>query len=75
MARSLLSCNIGMFPSFIKSLMEARGCGMEKVEVFAGSAFYIDVSLRASISAYRAYLAGGLLRRLGCRLRPREKEP
>ena len=75
MARSLLSCNIGMFPSFIKSLMEARGGGMEKVEVFAGSAFYIDVSLRASINAYRAYLAGGLLRRLGCRLRPREKEP
>ena len=75
MARSLLSCNIGMFPSYIKTLMEARGGGMEKVQVFAGSAFYLDFSLRASINAYRAYLAGGLLRRLGCRLRPYETVP
>ncbi|MGA2612449.1 MAG: acyl-CoA dehydratase activase [Spirochaetia bacterium] len=75
MARSLLSCNIGMFPPYIKSLMEARGGGMERVQVFAGSAFYLDFSLRASINAYRAYLAGGLLRRLGCRLRPYETEP
>ncbi len=44
MARSGLSCNIGMFPSYIKSLMEARGGGMEKVQVFAGSAFYLDFS-------------------------------
>ena len=75
MARSLLSCNIGMFPAYIKSLLEARGRGMEKVEVFAGSAFYLDFSVRASVNAYRAYLAGGLLRRAGCRLRPYETEP
>ena len=74
MARSLLSCNIGMFPFYIKSLLEARGGGMEKVEVYTGSAFYLDFSLRATLTAYRAYLAGGLLRRLGCRLRPYEKE-
>jgi len=75
MARSQLSCNIGMFPFYIKSLLEARGGGMERVDVYAGSAFYLDFSLRATFNAYRAYLAGGLLRRMGCRLRPREKTP
>jgi predicted CoA-substrate-specific enzyme activase len=75
MARSRLSCNIGMFPAFIKSLLEARGGGMEKLEVYAGSAFYLDFSLRASINAYRACLVGGLLRRVGCRLRPYETDP
>jgi predicted CoA-substrate-specific enzyme activase len=75
MARSRLSCNIGMFPAFIKSLLEAKGGGMEKVDVFAGSAFYLDFPLRTSIDAYRAYLVGGLLRRAGCHLRPYEIEP
>ncbi|HVO40753.1 MAG TPA: acyl-CoA dehydratase activase [Spirochaetia bacterium] len=73
MAKSQLSCNIGMFPFYIKSLLEARGGGMDKVDVYGGSAFYLDFSLRATFNAYRAYLAGGLLRRLGCKLRPREK--
>jgi len=31
------------------------------------------VSLRAPLNAYKAYLAGGLLRRAGCRIRPRER--
>ncbi|MGD0725813.1 MAG: hypothetical protein ABSB63_09650, partial [Spirochaetia bacterium] len=30
---------------------------------------------RAAINAYKAYLAGGLLKRVGCRLRPYEKVP
>ena len=40
-----------------------------------GDFFYIDVSLRAPLNAYKAYLAGGLLRRAGCRIRPRERVP
>jgi predicted CoA-substrate-specific enzyme activase len=73
MAQSDLSCNIGMFPAYIKGLLEARGMGT--MEVYAGSAFYLDFSVRTTINAYRAYLVGGLLRRTGCRLRPYEIEP
>ena len=72
---SRISCNIGMFAPFIKSLLESAGDGMEGIEVYAGDFFYIDVSLRAPLNAYKAYLAGGLLRRAGCRIRPREREP
>jgi predicted nucleotide-binding protein (sugar kinase/HSP70/actin superfamily) len=75
MPRSTLSCNIGMFVPFLKSLMEAEGGGMERMEVYAGDAFYLDISRRATVNCYKAYLAGGLLRRVGCRLRPYETSP
>ncbi len=68
--RSNLSCNLGMFVPFLKSLMEAEGGGMEGIEVYAGDLFYLEISLRATVNAYKAYLVGGLLRRVGCRLRP-----
>jgi predicted nucleotide-binding protein (sugar kinase/HSP70/actin superfamily) len=75
MPRSTLSCNIGMFVPFLKSLMEAEGGGMEHTEVYAGDMFYLDISRRATVNCYKAYLAGGLLRRVGCRLRPYETSP
>ena len=73
--RSTLSCNFGMFTPFMKSLVEAEGGGMERVEIYAGDAFYLDISRRAAVNCYKAYLAGGLLRRVGCRLRPYETVP
>jgi predicted CoA-substrate-specific enzyme activase len=72
MPRSALSCNIGMFVPFLKSLMEAEGGGMERLDVYAGDMFYLEVSRRAAVNCYKAYLVGGLLRRVGCRLRPYE---
>ena len=73
--RSNLSCNLGMFTPFLKSLMEAEGNGMERIEVYAGDMYYLEISLRAAVNSYKAYLAGGLLRRVGCRLRPYEIMP
>jgi predicted CoA-substrate-specific enzyme activase len=73
--RSRLSCNLGMFVPFLKSLMEAEGRGMEQIDVYAGDMYYLEISLRATVNAYKAYLAGGLLRRVGCRLRPYELLP
>ena len=70
-----MSCNIGMFIPFLKSLMEAEGGGMERLEIYAGDIFYMEIARRAAINAYKAYLVGGLLRRVGCRLRPYETVP
>jgi predicted CoA-substrate-specific enzyme activase len=75
MPESNLSCNMGMFTPFIKSLMEAEGGGMEKVQVYAGDMFFLEFPRRATVNTYKAYLAGGLLRRVGCRLRPYERSP
>ncbi len=72
---SILPCNLGMFVPFMKSLLQAEGRGMENVEVYNGNFYYSDISLRATINAYKAFLAGGLLRRVGCRIRPYETEP
>ncbi len=72
---SILPCNLGMFTPFIKSLLQAEGRGMGDIEVYKGDFYYSDISLRATINAYKAFLAGGLLRRVGCRIRPYETEP
>jgi len=72
--RSFLGCNLGMFHAFSKSLLEASGGGMERVDVYTGDISHIEISPRATLNAYRAYLVGGLLRRVACRLRPYEKE-
>ena len=71
---SHVACNIRMYPQMIKGLMEAAGNGMEKVDVYIGSISMNDISLQASIEAYFAHMFGGLLRKIGCMIRPYEKE-
>ncbi len=73
MLESSISCNIGMFPYMIKKVMESYGSGMEKVDILTGSTTYLDLSITIAINAYFAYMFGGLLRRLGCKIRPYEK--
>jgi predicted CoA-substrate-specific enzyme activase len=75
MPRSGGSCNIGMFVPFIKTQLEAETGGIEGVQVYAGDFFFLELSRRATMNLYKAYLVGGLLRRVGCRLRPYEKTP
>ncbi len=73
--QSNLSCNIRLYPYFVKSILEAYGNGFEKAEVYVGEISFIDVSFRASSNAYFAYMFGGLLRSMGCKVRPYEKNP
>ncbi len=75
MARSVWSCNIHLFPRYIASLLEAYGGGMEKAGVYVGDLSHAEMSPFLGIGAYFAYLFGGLLRRLGCRIRPYELDP
>jgi predicted CoA-substrate-specific enzyme activase len=72
MIRSGWACNLGMYPHYIKSLLEAYGNGMEKVGVYPGEVTHMEISPIVSIHAYHAYLFGGLVRKLGCRIRPYE---
>ncbi len=68
------ACNIRMYPQIIKSLFETKGKGMENVDVYVGSISMIDISMPASVEAYFAHMFGGMLRKIGCRIRPYEKE-
>lgn len=72
--RSGYSCNIPMFPFLLKSLLEAQGGGFERASVYLGDISNMDVSPRAMPGTYLAFLAGGLLRRAVCRIRPYETE-
>lgn len=69
---SKLSCNIRLYPQYIKSILENHGQGMEKAHVYSGLLTHLDISLRACYYAYFAYLLGGLIRMAACRVRPYE---
>ncbi len=71
--RSRLSCNIGGFAGVIQNLLEQQGRGFEHVSMYQGEITFTDISIRAGINAYFAYMFGGLLRRLVCSIRPYER--
>ncbi len=74
MVSSQIACNIGMFPHHLKSLMCDYGKGMEKAGVYTGAMSFMDISLKLPINTYFAYMFGGFIRKMGCRIRPYEKE-
>ncbi|MCU0821857.1 MAG: acyl-CoA dehydratase activase, partial [Spirochaetes bacterium] len=69
---SKIACNLGMFPFFTKDALESRGGGFEKIEVFSGAITFVDISIMTGIDCYLAYMFGGMLRKLGCSIRPYE---
>jgi predicted CoA-substrate-specific enzyme activase len=72
---SRISCNLGMFPYYSKTLLESIGGGMEKMGVYAGNITLKDISIRASLNMYMACMFAGMLRRMGCHVRPYENVP
>ncbi len=72
MMKSDLACNIAMYPHHIRTLFKNYP-GMEELGVFSGDITFGEVSVAAAVNTYFAFLFGGLLRRIGCRLRPYEK--
>ncbi len=73
MARGTIACNIRLYPYHIKTILEAYGRGMEKASVYTGNLSMADISLKLPLGNYLAYMFGGLVRRLGCRIRPYER--
>jgi predicted CoA-substrate-specific enzyme activase len=69
-----LSCNLKMFPHHIKNILHSYGQGMAKADVYTGSMSFVDLSIKLPINSYFAYMFGGLVRKMGCRIRPYEKE-
>ncbi len=69
---SRISCNLGMFPYYAKTLLEDYGDGNEKIDVYAGAISFYEMPVRASINMYLAFMFSGYLRLMGCRIRPYE---
>jgi len=71
--KSKLACNLTMFPYYMKKLLNDYGEGMEQTSVYIGDVSFYDFSLNTSINAYLAYMFGGYIRKIGCSIRPYEK--
>ncbi|MBW1799785.1 MAG: CoA activase, partial [Deltaproteobacteria bacterium] len=74
MVSSKIACNIGLFPHHLKRLFHSYGKGMEKAGVYVGDMSFMDISLRLPMNTYFAYMFGGFIRKIGCRIRPYEKK-
>jgi predicted CoA-substrate-specific enzyme activase len=72
--RSYLSCNIRLYPFHIRQILADQGDSLEEAAIYQGSITFADISFRAAKNAYFAYMIGGLLRKVGCRIRPYEVE-
>ncbi len=73
MPESKLACNLGLYPYHIKTLIHSYGNGFEKAEVYAGGVSLLDISMKLPINTYLAYMFGGLIKKMGCKIRPYEK--
>ena len=69
------ACNLPQYPMMAKKLLEERGEGLEKIAVFADEFEMKGLPLELVHDIYCSYLLGGLLRNMGCKLRPYEKSP
>ena len=67
-----IACNIRLYPYKLKQLIASFGGGMEKAGVYMGNASFADVSLKAAMNSYFAFMFGGMLQKMGCRIRPYE---
>lgn len=75
MAHAEIACNIRLYPYKLKEMIASFGGGMEKAGVYAGDIAFSDVSIKAARNCYFSYMFGGMLRKMGCRIRPYEKNP
>ena len=73
MSKSDIACNIKLYPHHIKTILTEMGAGLENAGVYKGELSFGDISMRAALNAYFSYMFGGLLRSIGCRMRPYER--
>ena len=74
MPASTLACNIRLYPQHILDTLSAYGRGFELADVHNGAVSLHDISPTLAFDAYLAYMFGGFIRRIGCRIRPYEKQ-
>ncbi len=72
--RSYLGCNIRLYPHHISQIFIEQGEGMEQIAIYQGDVTFSDISIRAAKNAYFAYMLGGMLQKMACKIRPYETE-
>ncbi len=72
---SNIACNIRLYPHHIRTILRAHGKGFDRSEVYSGAMTLLDISAALPYDVYLAYMFGGFIRRMGCRIRPAETHP
>jgi predicted CoA-substrate-specific enzyme activase len=72
MTKCYITCNLRLYPFHVKNLFEGYGHGFEKAAVYYGDLSHLEIAVSTGYYAYFAYLLGGLIRRVGCKIRPYE---
>jgi len=72
-AEGEIACNIKLYPHYFKYILESYGKGMEQAEIYVGPVSMIDLSMALPVNIYFAYMFGGMLRKMGCKIRPYER--
>jgi len=67
-----MACNFPQYPLMAKKLFEQRGDGFDKVRIFATEFDMHSLPYDLIFDVYSAYLLGGFLRKLACKIRPYE---
>ncbi|UCD80215.1 MAG: CoA activase, partial [Desulfobacterales bacterium] len=68
-----IACNLKLYPHHIKSILNSYGNGMERADVYLGQLSMMDISVTLPVNNYFAYMFGGMLRKIGCKIRPYER--
>jgi predicted nucleotide-binding protein (sugar kinase/HSP70/actin superfamily) len=72
MSDSNLTCNFRLYPDYLKHLLESHGNGFERAGVYLGNIANLDLSVLVATQSYFVYMLGGLIRKMGCMVRPYE---
>jgi predicted nucleotide-binding protein (sugar kinase/HSP70/actin superfamily) len=72
MSASNIGCNIRLYPHHIRTILRSHGGGFDGAEVYTGAITLLDISAALPHEVYLAYMFGGFIRRMGCRIRPVE---
>ncbi len=73
-AISRLPCNFPQYPLLARKLLKQHGDGFEKAQVFATDSNMSSLPFELIYEVYSSFLLGGLLRKIGCKLRPYERD-
>ncbi|WP_167605299.1 acyl-CoA dehydratase activase [Maribellus sediminis] len=72
MIESPISCNLGMFINYMAKLLREQKEEFQQLRIYCGQITFADISINTSINSYLAFLFGGFLRKIECKLRPYE---
>lgn len=72
MIESSLSCNLGMFVNYMRKVFAAQKNDYSKISIYKGDITFSEISINTTVNMYLAFLIGGFLRKVECKIRPYE---